>query len=142
MIIIWMKAGRDEIQTMKGWVKQFITEARNARMQTPPVLRRAELDELKCVFEHYDSEGVGELSFDRLVTLGLIDEDQKDKCQQDWDADGNGILDLSEFCEMMCPSGHRATKESVVGSLRDGTRVRFDPVANYWRRVEEGGGMM
>jgi len=130
---IWMKAKRFEVNKMKDWCKQFIDEARNARVQTPPVLQQGELDGLKSVFKHYDAEGNGELSFEQLVTLGLIFEDQIDKCREEWDSDHNGVLDMQEFCQMMCPAGYRATRDSQIGTLKDGTRVKFDVVANLWR---------
>jgi len=133
MRTIWMKAKRFEVNKMKDWCKQFIDEARNARVQTPPVLQQGELDGLKSVFKHYDAEGNGELSFEQLVTLGLIFEDQIDKCREEWDSDHNGVLDMQEFCQMMCPAGYRATRDSQIGTLKDGTRVKFDVVANLWR---------
>lgn len=133
MRTIWMKAKRDDIKTMKSWCKQFFEEARNARVSTPPLLQQGELDGLRSVFKHYDTEGTGCLSFDQLVTLGLIYKDQKEKCKEEWDSDGNGIIDIHEFCEMMCPAGYRATRDSKVGTIKDGTRVRFDMTANCWR---------
>mmetsp|Transcript_91421 Transcript_91421/g.175305 ORF Transcript_91421/g.175305 Transcript_91421/m.175305 type:complete len:863 (+) Transcript_91421:16-2604(+) len=133
MRLMWPCAKADSIKVMTGWCHDFVQESKKHRVETPPVLDQEQFEDLCSIFKHYDAKGSGEIHFDHLVTVGLIYEDQIDKWREDWDADGNGLLDMTEFCDMMCPAGFRATKDSLVGSQKDGRRVRFDHWIDGWR---------
>lgn len=133
--LLWPCATLNTIKVMTDWTEEIIEECKQHRVEPPPVLDEEQYDGLCSIFKHYDQEykSTGELHFDYLVDVGLIYQDQIHKWREDWDADGNGMLDLEEFCDMMCPAGYRATKKSVVGSLEDGRRVRYDHWIDGWR---------
>jgi len=133
MRLVWPCAKLNALQEMTSWCQGMVDSARNTRVSTPPVLDQDEFDGLCSVFRHYDEDGVGEIPFDRLVAVGLIYADEVVRWREEWDADGNGMLDMLEFCDMMCPAGYRATRRSLVGSTKDGRRVRFDRWIDGWR---------
>jgi len=133
MKLLWLAATPSDIKTMKSWCAEFVNDAARARVDSPPPLELVEYEDLCSVFQHFDDEKRGEIEFKKLVERGLIYEDQCEQCQRDWDADGNGSLDMQEFCEMMCPAGFRACEASKVGTLKDGKRVIFDGNINGWR---------
>lgn len=133
---IWISSTTSDVQTMRTWCKEFAEEERAARVATPPLLQQADLDDLKAVFHHYEEQGTGTISFDRLVELGLIVANEKYDCQKKWDLNGDGVLEIEEFLDMMCPAGYRATKQSRVGMSKDGARIRFDETEGFWRRED------
>lgn len=133
MKLIWLTAKPEDIKSMKGWLREFHEEALRSRVDAPPVLDAVEYEGLCSVFEHFDDNKSGEILFDELVTKGLIYSEQVEEYRQLWDDDGNGVLSLPEFCEMMCPVGFRATAKSEVGSLPDGRRVVYDDDMGCWK---------
>jgi Ca2+-binding EF-hand superfamily protein len=137
MKLIWPNALRSELNEMQQWCKEFAEDS--MRRELPPtVLDAVEFEGLCSVFRHYDQEKAGALSFGKLVSTGLIRLDEVDAFRQDWDKDGNGLLDMSEFCDMMCPVGYRACERSKIGSKADGTRLIFDPKFAGWRVLRKG----
>lgn len=134
MKLTWLHASQADIQTIKNWIHEISSDLLILkRVKTPPVLHPDERQELCAVFKHFDSDKLEALSFDTLVNIGLIDSLQVEKTRRDWDSDNNGILDMEEFCEMMCPLGYRASKHSKVGTLADGRRVILDPSVGHWQ---------
>lgn len=136
MRVIWPCSELPQIKVMKGWCRDFHREAKTNRVNTPPVIDEVELDALRSVFEHFCEDGHHEINFDMLVKRGLIYEEQVDAYRAEWDKDGNGYLDLVEFCEMMCPVGYRAHEKSKVGSLESGQKIVYDDWMDGWRIVE------
>jgi hypothetical protein len=126
MRLIWMRAHSSDVQTMKLIVNDIAVETNRTRLPAPPVLDASEYRDLCAVFQHFDTENCGRLSFNELVHLGLIYSDQVEQTRKEWDRDGNGTIDMAEFCEMMCPLGYRATQHSTIGTTEDGRRVFFD----------------
>lgn len=133
MRLVWPRAQLPDLKAMKAWCQEMAEESARARVESPPALSSQEFDDLCTVFKHYDTEGSGAILFEELVGRGLIYADQVETCKTEWDADGNGVLDLLEFCEMMCPAGFRASQASKNGSLKDGTRVIYDESVSSWR---------
>lgn len=136
MKLVWLSATLADVKTMKGWCKEHLSHAVRNRVATPPVLDKTEFEGLCSVFDFFDEDRSDEISFDALVTKGLIYEEQVDEYRRLWDNDGNGILDKDEFCDMMCPIGFRATEKAEIGSRPDGSRVIFDPVLGGWKLDE------
>jgi len=133
MRLIWLRAQHTDLKTMNVWYQELLEERARARVDSPPALNREEFDDLCMVFRYYDDAGHGEISFEDLVSKGLVYPDDIQRCKNEWDSDGNGKLDMLEFCEMMCPVGHRASQESRIGTQKDGKRVIFDNRINGWR---------
>lgn len=133
MRLIWLFATQTETRTMKNWCRDFFEEAMRNRMDTPPVLDSVEYAGLCSVFEHFDEHRQGEILFETLVTKGLIYTEQVEEYRILWDEDGNGVLSLDEFCDMMCPVGFRATHKSERGSQPDGRRTCYDPCVGGWK---------
>jgi len=125
MRLIWLRAQLTDLRTMKAWCQEVVEEAARTRVHSPPALTTQEFEDLCTVFRHYDDAGSGEILFEDLVSKGLIYEDQVKTCKKEWDGNGNGTLGMREFCEMMCPAGYRASKESKIGTQKDGRR--WDP---------------
>mmetsp|Transcript_5726 Transcript_5726/g.10206 ORF Transcript_5726/g.10206 Transcript_5726/m.10206 type:complete len:703 (-) Transcript_5726:87-2195(-) len=136
MRLIWPCSQISDIKQMKQWCKELASQAQQQRVKTPPVLSAAECEGLASVFRHFDDDDSGSVSIEELIGKGLIYEDQVDSYLLDWDRNGDGVLSLTEFLEMMCPSGYRATQESTVGTLPTGQRIFLDGRTGLWR--EEG----
>mmetsp|Transcript_96639 Transcript_96639/g.171863 ORF Transcript_96639/g.171863 Transcript_96639/m.171863 type:complete len:715 (+) Transcript_96639:122-2266(+) len=137
MRIIWPSASITAIIEMRRWCTDMSKAYDRQRLKTPPVLPEAELEGLKSVFRHFDIYNRGELQVEELVATGLMAEREAKDFIKNWDRDGNGSLDVQEFCEMLCPTGYRAFPESQHGSLEDGTRVIYDPTIICWRLVQD-----
>mmetsp|Transcript_65132 Transcript_65132/g.141381 ORF Transcript_65132/g.141381 Transcript_65132/m.141381 type:complete len:364 (+) Transcript_65132:307-1398(+) len=131
--VIWPSALVSDVREMKKWCKDFSRSVDRQRVKTPPILPDSEFDGLRSVFYYVDEDGSGSVAMDELVSKGLIYEDQVGQYRAEWDANGDGILDLYEFCDMMCPCGYRAYEGSLVGSSLDGTRLVYDQQMGCWR---------
>lgn len=107
------------------------------RVKTPPLLDAAELDGLISVFRHFDDDNSGEVSLEELVEKGLIYEDQSEAYFEEWDANGDGCLNLLEFCEMMCPAGFRAHPNAKIALQADGAKLVYGPQG--WRLAKLAG---
>lgn len=139
MRLIWPSAQISDLREMRRWTQEFLRAARRRRVEPPPVLPEADFEGLCSVFRYFDEDGSGEVLMDELVSRGLIYEDQADSYFRQWDKNGDGVLDLLEFCVMMCPNGYRAHSEARIGTRLDGTRIIFDPILNYWRLEDDEG---
>lgn len=137
MKIIWPGAQVPQLKTMAKWCYDGDYTAAKVRVKTPPVLPKQDFDGLCSVFEYYDEDHSGMVSGDELLNKGLIYEDQMEALLKDWDQDGDGHLDVLEFCEMMCPLGFRAHEQAHTGSRSDGTRLIFDRALGCWRIDEK-----
>jgi len=136
MRLIWPCAQVSDIKRMRSWCKEFNRTMDRRRARTPPILPEADFAALSSVFRYFDEEGKGKLRIEDLVNRGLIYKDQAPTCLKAWDKNADEMLDLLEFCEMMCPLGYRAHAKATTGSLRDGTKVVYDPEVKYWRLAE------
>jgi len=131
MKLKWPRASETDFQSMQKWFSEMHMES--TMINAPPVVAPNVYAELCALFRHYDQDDVKHFTFQDLVTFGLIDKDNVEETRRMWDADGNGVLDMEEFCEMMCPTGHRASTHSKVAMLTDGRRVVLDPSSSQWR---------
>eukprot|EP00927_Polykrikos_kofoidii_P071509 TRINITY_DN67773_c0_g1_i1.p1 TRINITY_DN67773_c0_g1~~TRINITY_DN67773_c0_g1_i1.p1 ORF type:complete len:842 (+),score=128.84 TRINITY_DN67773_c0_g1_i1:210-2735(+) len=138
MKVIWPMAGNAECRIMNRWCKEYDRQASIGRMKTPPLLDLGELEGLCSVFHHFDDDGSGSVSFDEMLAKGLIYTDQVEEYRREWDTNGDGSLDMREFCDMMCPLGFRASNESLIASTKDGVRLIYDPVLMGWRANCDG----
>mmetsp|Transcript_9213 Transcript_9213/g.20436 ORF Transcript_9213/g.20436 Transcript_9213/m.20436 type:complete len:715 (-) Transcript_9213:102-2246(-) len=137
MRLVWPCANAVDMKVMKQWCKEHAVACAKTRVRTPPILDPADLEGLRSVFQHFDEDRSGEVTFEELTMKGLIYEDQVEAFVREWDRNGDGALDITEFCEMMCPIGWRASVESKIGSQKDGTRVVFDANSGGWHALEE-----
>jgi Ca2+-binding EF-hand superfamily protein len=137
MGLIWPRAAASDVKTMKEWFHEISEEASRMRVSPPAVLDSTEYQDLCEVFRYFDAEKCGRLSLENLVSLGIIYPDQLAKACKEWDGNGDGMLDEAEFCEMLCPLGCRASQQSTVGTLEDGSRVIFNPGVGYWQLEQD-----
>lgn len=128
---MWPCVTAPEMKQMKAWMRDTAAFSHRNRVKTPPLLDPAELDGLKSVFRHFDDDNSGEVSMEELVEKGLIYEDQAEAYFEEWDQNGDGCLNLEEFCEMMCPAGFRATANSKIALQADGAKLIRAPQG--WR---------
>merc|ERR1719487_2562721 len=90
-------------------------EKRKLNLVPPPELMTSEqrFDLIK-VFEFLDSDGSGEISVKELEDAGFMSKEEAlfniDKFSK-----GGKELDVEMFLEMMCPHGHRYSKDSTTG---------------------------
>jgi len=133
MRLIWPAARVSELKQMKQWCREKAMRESRSKIKPPPLLPKEELEGLRSVFMLFDSDGDGRVDFEELVREGVIYEDQRDQYTREWDHNGDGSLDLYEFCEMMCPAGYRAHARARVGSLADGRKVLYDVQLGKWR---------
>eukprot|EP00444_Apocalathium_aciculiferum_P001988 CAMPEP_0183417192 /NCGR_PEP_ID=MMETSP0370-20130417/24269_1 /TAXON_ID=268820 /ORGANISM="Peridinium aciculiferum, Strain PAER-2" /LENGTH=328 /DNA_ID=CAMNT_0025600759 /DNA_START=1 /DNA_END=987 /DNA_ORIENTATION=+ len=143
MKVIWPCAQVSDLREMRKWCKEFSKAVDKKRVRTPPVLPLAEFEGLCSVFQFFDDDCSGSVQMDELISKGLIYEDQAEQYRLEWDTNGDGVLDLYEFCEMMCPVGYRAHEKSLVGSSPEGAKLVFDTKLDCWRVAdgqEAGGG--
>eukprot|EP00929_Paragymnodinium_shiwhaense_P113067 TRINITY_DN81332_c0_g1_i1.p1 TRINITY_DN81332_c0_g1~~TRINITY_DN81332_c0_g1_i1.p1 ORF type:complete len:670 (-),score=165.76 TRINITY_DN81332_c0_g1_i1:124-2133(-) len=134
---VWPAANLTDTRTMQRWCVELESKAKRERIAPPPVLPQADVDGLCSIFRLFDDSGDGKAQFEELVTHGLLYPDQKEDFQKEWDKNGDGDLDVFEFCEMMCPTGYRAFEGSLVGSLPDGRKVLYDAALCCWRLEHE-----
>lgn len=132
MKLLWMNASQTELEKLTSWFMDIQFDPCRRRAMTPPVLDPIDYQGLCSVFKHFAGPDTSEIPFDELVDLGLICEDGIDDAREHYDSDGNGMLDMYEFCEMMCPLGYRASAESQIGTLEDGTRITVNPKNGKW----------
>lgn len=131
--LVWHNASETELEDVSAWFKDAICGVVKRRPRSPPVLASADYQGFCAVFKNFAGAGCSPIAFEKLVDLGLICEHAIDEARKHFDGDGNGLLDMEEFCEMMCPWGYRATLESKIGTLQDGTRIMCDPKDGEWR---------
>jgi len=136
MRLMWPAAVAPQLKTMSQWAREMAVAARKEKIPTPPVLAMEEFEGLVSIFQLYDTNKSGKLTFDQLINLGVIHDYQVEKYRREWDTSGDGHLDLLEFCEMMCPAGFRAHPAARVGSLADGRRIIFDSQFLCWRHED------
>lgn len=133
MRLIWPASTAADLKEMKRWCVYFSRTAQDKpKVKPPDVLKDEEFDGLRSVFLELDCDHSGTLSMEELIAHGLIYEDEAIRFLQEWDMDEDGELSMMEFCQMMCPLGHRAHKNSTIGTRNDGTIITFDKHLNYW----------
>jgi len=137
MRLLWPAAVSPQLKTMSQWARETAEAARKEKIPAPPVLPMEEFEGLVSIFRLYDDKKSGKLTFDQLIKLGVLHDYQLEQYRREWDHSGDGLLDLLEFCEMMCPAGFRAHPGARVGSLADGRKVFFDSLLLCWR-LEDG----
>lgn len=137
MRIIWPCATIGDIKIMKTWCRELMRVVGKSRVKTPPLLPPEEYDGLCAVFHIFDMDGSGKVGMEELVERGVIPEDDKPRYMKEWDCNGDGELEMLEFCEMMCPAGYRAHTKANVGTLSNGMRVMYDPRLHCWRQEDE-----
>lgn len=137
MKLVWPSARVFDVKAMRKMCNEFMSATCRKRVKTPPVLPASEVDGLESVFRFFDEDRSGSVMLEELISKGLIYSDQAAQYIAEWDKNGDGCLDLKEFCDMMCPCGYRASKESVLGSQFDGRRVIFDKSMDCWRLEDD-----
>jgi len=128
--LTWPHASATSLESLSE--KVLAAMQAEARAGTPPVLENMAYQELCAVFKDIDVDRRGEVSFSCLGDRGLIDKDSMVETRRAWDAAGNGFLDMAQFCEMMCPSGFRATGASRVAISQKGRKMILDPESMTW----------
>jgi hypothetical protein len=134
--LLWLGAAQKDLKKMHVWCMEAAKEG-VVRVTAPPVLAKAQTEELASIFRDLDPAGEGHVSFEELLERGLLHDYQLSKAKRDWDEDGKGTVDLTTFLEMMCPLGFRATASSTTGTRRDGTRLSYDEELETWRYEED-----
>jgi len=135
--LVWPAAAPDDLKHARLSCRDVAITAARQRIKAPPVLPKSEFDGLCSVFQLFDQDSSGHVSFDELIAQGVIYEYQHEQYRKEWDRNGDGELDLLEFCEMMCPAGYRAHALARVGSLKDGRRVVNDAHLGCWRLEDQ-----
>jgi hypothetical protein len=138
MLSLWLDASPDDLKAMGTIFDEISQELCDERSQVPapPVLGAKAYEELRAVFLHYCNQD-HKVTFDEMVSKDVIDSQEALRARRDWNCDGDGVLDLDLFCEVMCASGYRASAASKVGSTEDGSRIVLDQVSGRWSFVNK-----
>lgn len=122
MRILWLAADENDIRLMNQRMQlRYLTRM---RVPPPPLLSADKLHEIAEEFRHLDQRGSGHIRYDDLLTAGFVDECTMKGLQARYD-DGSGVLELSQFIDMRCPCGFRATAETERAQQQDGEFVSF-----------------
>lgn len=135
--LLWPCASSSEIEAMRQI--RPLSKPCLLRLPVPPVIDPDEYDDLCRVFESIDYDDVGKVSFEVMMEHGFVHPSDMIRTCQLWDMNVDGLIDKLEFCQMMCKSGFRATQDSTVATLYDGTRILMDPQDGTWRVEERDG---
>jgi hypothetical protein len=133
MRCLWPAASTLDLKDMHRWMDNVASVLAGLRVKQPPVLSKGELEELTAVFEFFDADGSGTISFEEMISSGLLDKETAIRYMNDWDEDGSGVLSKAEFYEMMCPSGYRAFDGAQRATDENGQRVIYEEVMGGWR---------
>jgi len=136
MRIIWPCSQALDLRTMRAWCDGFSLASARWRVPTPKVLPAAELEALSAVFAHFDKDCSGTVTAEELVHSGLLDRDQAQRYLCEVDTKGHDEVNLAEFCEMLCPTGFRATDSSDTGTDSIGQRLVYDSRLGGWREED------
>lgn len=136
MRLIWSCSSEEDLRQMRSWCDEINRTRDKWRVSPPPVLPSEEKAALQAVFNYFDKDRGGSVSANELILFGLIDKDYAKEFINVADTDGNGEIDMAEFCELMCPHGFRASETSVTGSTVLGQPARLDDTTKTWRLKE------
>jgi hypothetical protein len=135
MRVLWPASRMQDLRTMKAWCNEM--ELTTWRTATPTLLPKQDFDALAAVFKFFDNDQSGSVTLEELLLSGLVDKEQAQKLIQEADgADGDGTLDMIEFCEFFCPAGYRAHSEARIGTDDAGRRLVYDERMHGWRLEE------
>lgn len=122
MRLLWLAADEKDIRVMNQ--RMQLRYLAKMRVPAPPLLSADQLHEIAEEFRHLDRKGLGHIQYDDLLTAGFVDEYTLKGIQGRYD-DGSGILELSQFLDMRCPCGFRASAETERAQQQDGEFVSF-----------------
>jgi hypothetical protein len=139
MKFLWPAASLLDLKDIHRWTDDVSAFLVNLRVKTPPVLPKSELAELTAVFDFFDADASGTISFEEMIGSGLLDKETATRYMKEFDSDGSRLLSSAEFYEMMCPSRYRAFDGAVRASDENGLRVVYEPVMGGWRQAGSSG---
>lgn len=120
--LCWPSAAAPEMRTMALWCREESMLKDKSRIKPPPVMAKADYEGLTSVYHLYNGDSKGLLHIDELLNNGIFQQEEK----REWCKTHSSELTVEDFCEILCPTGFRATAQSTVGSLPDGRRVLVD----------------
>mmetsp|Transcript_49847 Transcript_49847/g.116300 ORF Transcript_49847/g.116300 Transcript_49847/m.116300 type:complete len:632 (-) Transcript_49847:61-1956(-) len=133
MRVLWPAAQLSDLSEMRRWGTEHAKTLDRTIVSTPPLLPEANLEDLQCVFKYFDKDNDRQLKAEEILASGLLNPSEVQLLMEHYDADGDGLLGMLEFCEMLCPQGFRAHEQATRASLSDGTNVVYDPTIHSWR---------
>jgi len=133
--LVWPYATAATKEHIWNSFRQF-DRIHGAHVNTPPVLPPHMYHDLRTLHKKFDEMCGGVLTFDALHELAFESADEVEVLQSRrmFDINTDGLCDVDEFCEMMCPSGYRATSHSTVATMPDSTRIVLDSISGDWRQ--------
>lgn len=133
MRILWPASQLSDILEMRRWCTEMADSLERTATQTPPLLPEDQLDDLHCIFQYFDTDHDGQLKVPDLIATGFLNRNEVDLIMQKYDVDGDEMLGLSEFTELLCPAGYRAHEKATHATLGNGRRVFYDDNFCRWR---------
>lgn len=141
--VLWPCAGLSDLEAVQRQLDELREGTREAETPAPPILAPAELEGLIGNFHHIRKEGLGDsrtrnaevLSLDQIVHAGLLSADDGEKYFKRYGKTPSDLINCTEFCEMFCPDGFRATSNSCTATDEDGNRLAS--TNGVWKSVSE-----
>merc|ERR1711988_1865182 len=99
MKLLWIKATKDDILYMEQLFDLHMIML--ARVETPPMLSKKKRRELLENFNFIDKDKSGRITYQDLVDNGLIEHEMAVDLRSKYDYNGRGVLDQSDFLEML-----------------------------------------
>jgi len=130
--IVWPCSTNADLKVMRAWCRENAISA--WRSPTPRKLAKDELEALSAVFRFFDNDSSGSVTIEELILSGLMDKETATRYMAEVDGpDGDGELNMMEFCELFCPTGFRAHSRAEKGTDETGQRLVFDERVGGWR---------
>ena len=133
MRILWPSSQLSDISEMRRWCTEMANSLERTATQTPPLLPEDQLEDLRCIFEYFDADHDGQLKVPELVAAGFLNPREVELTMAKYDVDGDGMLDLQEFQELLCPPGFRAHEKATTAKMQGGRRLVYDDKFCRWR---------
>lgn len=135
--LLWPAAQSSDIRDIRRVGKETLEEAERQTVLPPKELPEEDLEGLKSVFRTIDIYGHGRLSLEQMVDDGFMVFDAASRRDfAFWDKDGDGHINETEFCGLMCPTGYRVDSKATYGTSEEGVPLCYDEVRQCWMVAE------
>lgn len=125
--LLWPAAQSSDIRDIRRVGKETLEEAERQTVLPPKELPEEDLEGLKSVFRTIDVYGHGRLSLEQMVDDGFMVFDAASRRDfAFWDKDGDGYINETEFCGLMCPTGYRVDSKATYGTSEEGVPLCYD----------------
>jgi len=117
--MFWPGAGPKDILAMKALMTRAMLGY--YRIKSPSLLPQEKHTQLKGHYAQLESRGEnGVVFYNDLIEAGLVDAETSRELRHRYDVNRDGMIQLSEFLEMLCPNGFRVHEKQCRALAADG----------------------